>query len=123
MMLIGMLAAGLVVGLYLGLLLALVVFAIVATFRFRGRLVLATWGLVAWLISAPILWQFLYTPWTSRFDLQGGHPLSFEKPRLVEGLGLSLLIAYLFTSPVFVVPLVQALRSLPKPLGPRIQPA
>jgi hypothetical protein len=123
MILIGMLVAGLVIGLYLGLLFPLVVFAIYATFRFRGRVVLATWGLVAWLVSGPILTELLHTPSTNSFEFQGSHLFTVEIPRIVESLGLAALVGFGVTSPVFLVPLVRALRSSAKPLGPRIQPA
>ena len=123
MLLIGMLAAGLVLGIYLGLLLALVLFAIYATFRFRGRVVLACWGLVLWLISAPVVTELINSPSTNSFHFQGSHQFTLELPRLVESLGIAALIGFGITSPVFLVPLVRALLPSSKPLGTGVQPA
>ena len=110
-MVIGTLAAVLIVGVYLGLVTAAVIFAIGATLRSRGRIVLACWGLVAWLISAPTLLAILYFPFSGTFSLNGSHVGAVGKPRFIEDFGASALIAYAITSPLFIVPLIRAWRA------------
>jgi hypothetical protein len=104
---IGLVFIYLAILLYGTLLVLLTFLAIYACHRSRLKAGHALLGLVGWLSTAPTLALVL-------FLITDG-----KDPRL----GLTLLLGYLGTSPIFLAPLVLALRSTPRRLGPHIQPS